>query len=61
MITNSREVHGPIVAEHVIALIFALAKKIPQAVLTQEKGVWGQQAISEKILVCAKSPGRPWD
>src|SRR5215467_13561619 len=25
VITNSRDVHGPVVAEHVIALIFALA------------------------------------
>ena len=32
VVTNAREVHGPVVAEHVIALVFALAKKIPQAV-----------------------------
>jgi phosphoglycerate dehydrogenase-like enzyme len=29
ILTNARAVHGPVVAEHVIALIFALAKKIP--------------------------------
>jgi phosphoglycerate dehydrogenase-like enzyme len=34
-----------VVAEHVIALIFALAKKIPQAVRLQEKRTWGQEAI----------------
>lgn len=45
VLTNSTEVHGPVVAEHVIALIFALAKKIRQAALLQEKKVWGQQAI----------------
>ncbi|HEY3620518.1 MAG TPA: D-2-hydroxyacid dehydrogenase [Candidatus Sulfotelmatobacter sp.] len=45
VVTNSREVHGPVVAEHVIALIFALAKKIPQAVRLQEKRTWGQEAI----------------
>jgi phosphoglycerate dehydrogenase-like enzyme len=45
VITNSREVHGPVVAEHVIALIFALAKKIPQATLLQQKHIWGQEAI----------------
>lgn len=44
-ITNSREVHGRVVAEHVIALIFALAKKIPQASLFQQKHIWGQEAI----------------
>jgi phosphoglycerate dehydrogenase-like enzyme len=45
ILTNSREVHGPVVAEHVIALIFALARKIPQAVQLQEKREWGQKQI----------------
>ncbi len=41
-LTNSSEVHGPVVAEHVMALIFALAKKIPQATLLQQKRIWGK-------------------
>jgi D-2-hydroxyacid dehydrogenase (NADP+) len=45
VLTNAREVHGPVVAEHVIALIFALAKKIPQAARLQQKRIWGQDAI----------------
>jgi phosphoglycerate dehydrogenase-like enzyme len=45
VLTNSTEVHGPVVAEHVIALIFALAKKIPQAALLQRQQVWGQESI----------------
>jgi len=45
ILTNAREVHGPVVAEHVIALIFALAKKIPQAVRLQQKHVWGQETV----------------
>jgi phosphoglycerate dehydrogenase-like enzyme len=45
VLTNSTEVHGPVVAEHVIALIFALAKKIPQAALLQRQKVWGQEAM----------------
>ncbi len=45
VLTNSREVHGPVVAEHVLALIFALAKKISQAALFQQKHEWGQEAI----------------
>lgn len=45
ILTNSREVHGPVVAEHVLALIFALAKKIPQAAVLQRKQIWGQEAI----------------
>jgi phosphoglycerate dehydrogenase-like enzyme len=45
LLTNSREVHAPVVAEHVIAMIFALAKKIPAAARFQQQGVWGQEAI----------------
>src|SRR3981189_3364009 len=45
LLTNSTDVHGPVVAEHVIALIFALAKRIPQAVVFQQKRIWGQEAI----------------
>jgi phosphoglycerate dehydrogenase-like enzyme len=45
ILTNSTEVHGPVVAENVMALIFALAKKIPQAVRLQAERVWGQEAI----------------
>ena len=45
MLTNSTEVHGPVVAEHVMALIFALAKKIPQAAALQKKHEWGKEAI----------------
>jgi phosphoglycerate dehydrogenase-like enzyme len=45
LLTNSREVHAPVVAEHVIAMIFALAKKIPAATRFQHERVWGQDAI----------------
>jgi len=45
VLTNSREVHGPVVAEHVMALIFVLAKRIPQAVAFQQKHVWGQESM----------------
>src|SRR5216684_109970 len=48
-LTNAREVHGPVVAEHVIALIFALAKKIPGSVRLQEKHVWGQQVLWDEL------------
>ena len=41
--------HGPVVAEHVIALIFALAKKIPGSVRLQEKHVWGQQILWDEL------------
>jgi len=45
VLTNARDVHGPVVAEHVMALIFALAKRIPHAVRLQEKHIWGQKAM----------------
>ena len=47
ILTNARDVHGPVVAEHVMALIFALAKQIPQAVRYQQQRVWGQEAMWE--------------
>ena len=47
-LTNSTEVHGPVVAEHVMALIFALAKKIPQAAALQHKHEWGKEVIWSK-------------
>jgi len=47
ILTNARDVHGPVVAEHVMGLIFALAKRIPQAVKLQSQHVWGQRAIWE--------------
>ncbi len=49
ILTNAREVHGQVVAEHVIALIFALAKKIPQSALLQEKHIWGQQILWDEL------------
>jgi phosphoglycerate dehydrogenase-like enzyme len=49
ILTNAREVHGPVVAEHVIALIFALAKKIPGSVRLQEEHVWGQQLLWNEL------------
>ena len=45
ILTNARDVHGPVVAEHVIALIFALAKKIPEAARFQQQHVWGQEIV----------------
>jgi len=49
VLTNAREVHGPVVAEHVIAQIFALAKKIPDAVRLQQNHEWGQQRMWDEL------------
>jgi phosphoglycerate dehydrogenase-like enzyme len=48
VITNAREVHGRVVAEHVIALIFALAKKIHHAAAFQSKHEWAQLRMWEE-------------
>jgi phosphoglycerate dehydrogenase-like enzyme len=45
ILTNAREVHGPVVAEHVLGLILALAKMIPMSVRLQQQRVWGQDII----------------
>jgi D-2-hydroxyacid dehydrogenase (NADP+) len=45
ILTNSREVHGPVVAEHALALMFAVARKIPTAVRYQRQHVWGQERM----------------
>lgn len=49
VVTNAREVHGPVVAEHVIAQILALAKKIPYAVRFQQKRTWAQEALWNEL------------
>lgn len=43
ILTNAREVHGIGVAEHVMALILAIAKRIPESVRFQQEHVWGQE------------------
>ena len=45
VLTNGREVNGPVVAEHVIALILALAKNLPQAMILQTRREWGQEIM----------------
>jgi len=45
VVTNSREVHGPVVAEHAIALVLALAKRLPQAMRYQIKKEWAQETL----------------
>jgi phosphoglycerate dehydrogenase-like enzyme len=46
VVTNARSVHGPVVAEHAIGLMFALAKRLPAAVRYQQQQVWAQEQIS---------------
>jgi len=50
-----------VVAEHVIALIFALAMKIPQAARLQQKRNLGQDAIWNDAPGRARSRAPRWD
>jgi phosphoglycerate dehydrogenase-like enzyme len=47
-ITNARSVHGPVVAEHVLGLMFALAKRLPTALRMQQRHEWGQEAMTRQ-------------
>ena len=47
VVTNARDVHGPVVAEHAMVLIFALAKCLPQAMRYQRQKRWAQQELWE--------------
>ncbi|MBI2677835.1 MAG: D-2-hydroxyacid dehydrogenase [Candidatus Koribacter versatilis] len=45
VVTNASAVHGPVVAEHALALMLALAKRIPQIVHYQDQRAWAQQSL----------------
>lgn len=45
VITNSTGVHGPVVAEHAIAVLLAMAKRLPQAMQYQAKRIWAQETL----------------
>lgn len=44
-VTNAGDVHGPVVAEHALALLLALAKRLPQAMHYQHKREWAQETL----------------
>jgi len=45
VVTNARDVHGPVVAEHAIAVLLALAKRLPSAMRYQQQRVWAQEQL----------------
>jgi phosphoglycerate dehydrogenase-like enzyme len=47
IVTNARAVHGPVVAEHAMSLVFAMAKRLPEAAKYQAQRHWAQQEICE--------------
>jgi phosphoglycerate dehydrogenase-like enzyme len=44
-ICNAARVHGPVVAEHAIAMVLALAKRVPSAVRFQADRKWAMEEI----------------
>ena len=48
ILTNASSVHGPVVAEHVLALMFALAKRLPTAFRMQQRHDWGQEQMTQE-------------
>jgi phosphoglycerate dehydrogenase-like enzyme len=49
VVTNARAVHGPVVAEHAMALVFAMAKRLLEAAKFQSQRHWAQQEICESV------------
>lgn len=45
IVTNSSTVHGSVVAEHAIAVLLALAKRLPQAMHYQRDKKWAQTLL----------------
>jgi phosphoglycerate dehydrogenase-like enzyme len=45
VVTNSTSVHGPVVAEHAIAVLLALAKRLPRAMHYQRERKWAQALL----------------
>jgi phosphoglycerate dehydrogenase-like enzyme len=45
VLTNAGSVHGPVVAEHTIAMLLALARRLHTAVRYQERRKWAMDAI----------------
>jgi phosphoglycerate dehydrogenase-like enzyme len=45
VLTNSTGIHGPVVAEHAIAVLLAMAKRLPQAMQYQARHEWSQNQL----------------
>jgi phosphoglycerate dehydrogenase-like enzyme len=46
LLTNARGVHSVAVAEHAVALLLALARKLPEVVDRQREGCWEPDAVA---------------
>jgi phosphoglycerate dehydrogenase-like enzyme len=48
VVTNSRDIMAPMVAEHVLAVVLTFAKKIPDCISLQRRHEWGQQRLYDE-------------
>lgn len=51
VLTNAREVHGAVVSEHTMALLFALSRRIGESVKFQTRCTWGQEILLKERRV----------
>lgn len=58
LVTNSRHVHAVAMAEHTLALILALARRLPSAARYQAQKQWAQQEIWDEQPHPAEINGR---
>ncbi len=56
-VTNSTQIHGPVVAEHAIALVLALAKGLPWIGRYQQQHHWAQQDLWRSFARPREIPG----
>ena len=45
LVTNASSVHGPVVAEHAMAMLLALARRLPSAMRHQQQHRWAQEEL----------------
>lgn len=57
LLTNMQRVHGPAIAEHVMAMLLALARDLPRYQQLQTQAVWGrgQQGVREATEISGKT------
>jgi phosphoglycerate dehydrogenase-like enzyme len=57
VVTNASQVHGPVVAEHALTLVLALAKRLPTAMRAQHEHAWAQQQILDETPTAIELTG----
>lgn len=50
VLTNSRGVHGPAIADHAMAMLLSLTRRLPHYAQAQSKGLWTGREPSERAI-----------